>query len=194
MALAAALAADGNRVLVVDANNSHGSGRRGAQPVSEPGLAEVLAGELDWSDVVRAVPLASGDFFAIGRGRMSSGGGESFSSRRFAEFLAEARTAYSFVLIDAPSMARAADALLMSAYSELSLVVLRIKNSRRSLAYEHLARLSATAECALVINAPDATTSEADHSYTAWVTVPRVPARNREVSGVTALSRSEEAS
>jgi uncharacterized protein involved in exopolysaccharide biosynthesis/Mrp family chromosome partitioning ATPase len=189
LALAATLAAEGNRVLVVGADPNE-------NPTPAPGLAEILSGECNWTDVGRVVPLPEGEFVAIPPGKLDAMSKERFSSLKLAEFLAEARMTYSFVLIDVPSMSEASDALLVAAYADLALVVLRLRRSRRHFAEEHLARLAATAECGIVINDPERAVLDGHSAVAVWVPpIPLTHLKERSLHpkarGVTVLRRPE---
>lgn len=189
-ALAATLAAEGNRVLVVGADASRTAGER------EPGLAEILSGECHFSDVEKLIALPEGAFSQISVGNMDTMAHDHFSSTKLAEFLAEARMTYSFILLDAPSMTEAADALLMSAYVDLALVIVRLHHSHRRNADEQLARLAANTQCALVINDPDSRAVDPRGTVAVWM--PRTPAQASKGRGssvrtgaVTVLRRPE---
>ena len=189
LALAATLAAEGNRVLVVGADGPHSA--------DEPGLAEILSGQCHFSDVEKVIALPEGAFTAISVGNMDTMARDHYSSSKLAEFLAEARMTYSFILIDAPSMAEAADALLLSAYADLALVLVRLHHSHRRDADEHLARLAANTQCALVINDPDSRAVDPRGTVAVWMPgAPQHHARARGSSpkgtgAVTVLRRPE---
>jgi uncharacterized protein involved in exopolysaccharide biosynthesis/Mrp family chromosome partitioning ATPase len=177
LGLAATLAAEGNRVLVVSADNYDRNSL-------EPGLSEILSGECHWSDVGKIVAMADGEFVSIGAGSPDVVLAEHFSSLKLAEFLAEARLTYSFILIDAPNMSGASQALLMAAYADLALVVLRLHQSRRHLAEEHIARLCATTECGLVINDPKSASIDDHGAIAVWLpSVPLSAAKSRPAPG-----------
>ncbi len=186
--LAATLAAEGNQVLVIDADGHSVPG--GPVPRRPgPGLAEVLSGQALFQNVVNMVPVPNSEFFSLGPGDASASAEECFSSMRLAAFLAEARSAYSFILIDAPSMSRASDALLMSAYADLVLVVLRLGNSRRALALEHMSRLVATTESAIVINTPEAASADLHGRTAVWIPVQPPASDKSQAAPVTVLRR-----
>ncbi|MGC4089023.1 MAG: GNVR domain-containing protein [Polyangiaceae bacterium] len=180
-ALAATLAAEGNRVLVIGTEPSPAR-------QAEPGLSEVLSGQQHFNDVGKVVANESGEFVSIGGGLFDALAAERLPAHRFAEFLAEARLTYNFILIDAPSLARASEALLVASYADLALVVVRLRHSRRHLAEEHLARLCATSECGLVVNDPSATTLDDRSAIAIWA--PAVP-HVADHSGVTLLHWTE---
>jgi tyrosine-protein kinase Etk/Wzc len=178
LALAAMLAADGKRVLVVDADFRKRN--QAVPPDARFGLREVLSGESTWVDAVCTVPTAAGVFYVLG-----SGGGaaaELLSSPRMAELLKDARSRCDFVLLDAPSFPLAADALVLAQLSDVVLSVFRLQNSSRKLALEHMRGLSAVAPAyALVVN--DVGTSSAlgkpERKSFAWRPQPS-PASSKE--------------
>ena len=147
--LAAVLAADGRDVLVVDADLRKGEWR--VPEPSEQGLRAVLNGERDWCDVVRRVSLPLGGFTTLEAG--GSVEPEVLSSDRMLHFLREARLSYDFVLIDSASFPLFSDALVMSLATDWVLSVIRLENTPRKLALEHVRRLSSSAPAhAVVIN------------------------------------------
>jgi tyrosine-protein kinase Etk/Wzc len=157
---AATLAAEGKRVLVVDAdfrNPTHHAlvGRPGNE-----GMRDILMGDAIWQDLVWPVSLTSGDFHAIAAGQMAPA--ELLSSDRMTLFLAEARTQYDYVLLDAPSFPQIADALLLASVSDQVLTVVRLQNTLRKTLHEHVRRMSDFARgYALIINDSDAAMSRA---------------------------------
>ncbi|HYQ40689.1 MAG TPA: GNVR domain-containing protein, partial [Polyangiaceae bacterium] len=106
--LAAALAADGRSVLLIDADL-----RQSAEPIdvndpAEPGLRGVLTGEYTWHDVGLRVSEPANGFC-----RVPSGGTappELLSSQRMTDLLNEARERFDFILIDSPSFPTYSDA------------------------------------------------------------------------------------
>jgi tyrosine-protein kinase Etk/Wzc len=140
MALAAVLAADGKRVLVIDADL-----RKPNHPPasSAPGLCDLLAGDCSWNEVVHEVTLAAGGFDAIGSGGIGSA--ELLSSGGMTDVLDRARRDYDFVLVDAASFPRASDALVLAALVDCVLGVFRLESTSRKAAQEHLRDLTPSA-------------------------------------------------
>ncbi|HVT08392.1 MAG TPA: polysaccharide biosynthesis tyrosine autokinase [Polyangia bacterium] len=144
LSLAAALAADRKQVLVVEADMHRPSHFRlfGAPP--EPGLSAVLTRQVTWKAAVRVVETAYGTFDAIPAGEIPPSPAELLSSPVFGALLAHAKTAYDYVLVDAPPFPLVSDALVISMYVDRVLSVVRLSNTPRRLAEEHLTRFSAS--------------------------------------------------
>jgi tyrosine-protein kinase Etk/Wzc len=156
LALAATLAADNKRVLVIDSDMHKPSHHSVLGLWQEPGLSNVLSGKSHWREVINSVPLARGELHAIPAGEGLPGTSEWFSSLHVANFFADVRRYYDFILLDSPSFPLVSDALMMSTHADRVLSVIRVRNTRRTLAEEHVSRLSSLAPCALVINDAEA--------------------------------------
>jgi Mrp family chromosome partitioning ATPase/uncharacterized protein involved in exopolysaccharide biosynthesis len=138
LSLASLLAADGKRVLVIDAD------LRRSEPTywqTEPvegaaGLQEVLRGEVEWSSVVRSVKTEAGQFYVLASGGLAPA--ELLSSKRMSDLLDDARKRCDFVLVVAPTFPAVADALVIAALVDSALTVLRLGCTDRKAASEHL--------------------------------------------------------
>jgi len=150
LSLAALLAADRQRVLVVDADLRKAN-HPGAEVAGTPGLRDIALGKASWGDALRRVPTARGEFYVIGSG--GRGPSELLSYPAVAEFLAEARTQFDFVLLDAASFPETSDALVLATHADAALSVLRLHNTSRKAASEHSSALSnAVPAHAVVLN------------------------------------------
>ncbi len=138
LGLAAMLAADGKRVLVIDAdlrgdNQARLFDETHPQPV---GLREVLRGEEEWESAVLPMKAAAGHFYVLPAGGTAPA--ELLSSRRMVELIADARQRCDFVIIDAPAFPEVSDALVLSSLVDATLSVIRLGNTPRRTALEHL--------------------------------------------------------
>jgi tyrosine-protein kinase Etk/Wzc len=153
LALAAALAGDGKRVVLIDAdlrkpNQPPPPGPRDAQI---PGLGDVLRGQSAWNEALRQVRVPFGQFYSIAAG--SDTAPELLSSDYMNDLLAQLRHHCDFVLVDAPSFPSAADAMVLSPTADGVLSVLRLENTSRKAALEHLRGLTLSAKSfAIVLN------------------------------------------
>jgi tyrosine-protein kinase Etk/Wzc len=149
--LAAVLAADGRSVLVVDADLRKDTWYSMHDDENAVGLCAVLTGRSSFQEVVREVALPSGGFHMLEAG--GSVRPELLTSDRMIRFLREARESYDFVLIDSPSFPFVSDALVLSGMADWVLSVLRLENTPRKLAVEHVRRLTGSSlSYAVVIN------------------------------------------
>jgi len=162
LSLAAVLAANGQRVLVVDADLRQQTHHVLSGRAPEADLRTMLNGQAQWRDVVRRVPVAVGAFDSIVAGGMAPV--ELLSNARMIRFLAEARANYDFVLLDTPSYPLVSDALVLTDTADCVLSVLRMEHTPRKLAAEHVFKLSSRAEAyALVLN--DSSSEMANRGY-----------------------------
>ncbi len=99
---AATLAAAGNRVLLVDCDLRRGNIHGYFQTPREPGLTEVLAGQIHWSDVVHDTPVPT--LKIISTGKLPGNPGELLISPAMEEFVKEAREEYDHILFDCPPL------------------------------------------------------------------------------------------
>ena len=157
ISLAAALATDGKRVLVVEADMRKPS--LGALlPVSRAGdLAELLTGAQSWFDAVTTVAVGSRAFDVIAAHDVRSDSSELLSSARFTDVLDYARATYDFVLIDSPPFPLLSDALILARQAGRLISVLRLGNTTRHAAERHLQGLALiAARHGVIVNDADA--------------------------------------
>jgi Mrp family chromosome partitioning ATPase len=151
LALAAMLAADGKRVLLIDADLRKANQSSYLHPADAPaqGLADVLRGEEGWGNVVTPIKVGVGQFYTLASG--GTGPAELLSSKRMAELMEDVRKRCDFVLLDAPSFPAASDALVLSELVDTVLSVIRVGNTPRKVALEHLRALSGGAAAPVVV-------------------------------------------
>jgi tyrosine-protein kinase Etk/Wzc len=145
LALAAALAADGKRVVLIDTdlrkpNQPPPPGPRDAEI---PGLGDVLRGQHAWNEALRQVRVPFGQFYSIAAG--GSTAPELLSSPNMSELLGQLRQHCDFVLLDAPTFPAASDAMVLAPSADGVLSVLRLDNTARKAALDHLRGLTMSA-------------------------------------------------
>lgn len=146
LAMAAALAADGKRVVLVDADLRSADNQPpppGPRDSAVPGLADVLLGQRAWNEALRPVKVPFGQFYSVAAGLGAAP--ELLSSQGMLDFLGEVRRHCDFVLLDAPSFPVAADALVLSPHVDGVLSVIRLENTSRQAALDHLRGLTLSA-------------------------------------------------
>ena len=166
LSLAALLAADGKSVLVVDADLRKPSHHLWTGTPSDRGLRNVLSGQSSWLDVVHPVSLPYAEFFSIGAGR--TGPSELLSGERMRRFLSEVRGRFDFILLDVASFPLLSDALALAQEAHCVLSVIRLQNTPRRVASEHLRTLNAIAPLhGVILNGADPAQS---YGYTVYTT------------------------
>lgn len=144
LALAALLAADGKRVVVIDAHlrKPHAPYLYGSLD-GETGLCAVLRGEAEWTSALELVKSELGQFYfmpAAGPAPV-----ELLSSKAMSSLLDETRKRCDFVLLDAPTFPAVSDALVLATQVDGVMSVLRPGHTERRAATEHLRALQAAA-------------------------------------------------
>jgi Mrp family chromosome partitioning ATPase len=169
LALAALLAADGKRVLVIDADlrRANLDLLLSAEEAGPPGLREVLRGEQAWMDALVTVQSEGGAFYLLPSGGEAPV--ELLSTPRMSQLLDETRKRCDYVLLDAPSFPAVSDALVLARMTDSVLSVVRIGNSDRALTYGHVRGLASEAaqHTVLLNDLGQATSTRADESRSA---------------------------
>ncbi|MET0410614.1 MAG: GNVR domain-containing protein [Polyangiaceae bacterium] len=151
LALAALLAADGRRVLLLDADLRQPIHHVLLGSTTERDLGSVLGGKSRLRDAVWQARLPAGQCHAVGALKPLSV--ELLTGDGMRRLLAEARASYDFVIVDAPSLPAVSDAVVLAAQVDCVLSVVRTHHTERRLADEHIERLHPLTEVhGLVLN------------------------------------------
>ena len=126
--LAITIAQDGRRVLMVDADLRKPSVHNRLGLKREPGLSEILVGNVKWQEVVQTVPdLMLGklgfdqilnapgidNLSVITSGHLPLNPSEFFNSQRIMDLITELEESYDLVIFDCPPILPVADAVLI---------------------------------------------------------------------------------
>jgi uncharacterized protein involved in exopolysaccharide biosynthesis/Mrp family chromosome partitioning ATPase len=140
LSLAAMLAADNRRVLVIDADIRKPSHHELLGVTQEPGLPDlIMQTNGSRKDAIRTMCLSVGWFDSISAGVGANA--ELLSESSFSSFLVSARSRYDFIVLDAPSYPFVSDPLVLAPLSDFVLSVVRLGSTSRKLAEEHVAGL-----------------------------------------------------
>ncbi|HXJ23393.1 MAG TPA: hypothetical protein VMT03_24480 [Polyangia bacterium] len=165
LSLAVALVADGKRVMVIEGDMHRPSHHRLFKQSPDVGLSSLPRR----SDIVRTVSTCVGNFDAITAGSPSGqAAAELLSRREVGNLIAFARQNYDFVLVDSPPFPLLSDALILSRYVDGVVSIIRLQNTRRRAAEEHIRRFLANPvlEYGLVVNGIDDVHSK-EYGYSA---------------------------
>lgn len=161
LSLAWILAADGKKVLVVDADLRKPSHFAIAQlsagsvdddhQTTTRDLRAALNGECSWYEAARPIEGTRRSIYSIGVDQPAPA--ELLSSHNLEPFLREARRDCDYVIIDSPSFPLVSDALLMAPTADVVLSVMRPEHTPRKLANAHMRRLSSASNVyAILVN------------------------------------------
>lgn len=118
------LAADQQRVIVVDADMRKGHLHRYFRVKQAPGLSEVLSGQESAEAVIRRDPLGNGvDFVASGHYPPSAF--DLVSGNAFADVVGDYASAYDLVIIDVPPILTVAEGLVISRLATANFLVVK---------------------------------------------------------------------
>lgn len=117
------LALAGNRVLIVDADLRRGNINGFFNLERDQGLAEVLAGEVHWLDVIKdtSVPQLK----LLTTGKLPGNPGELLIGPITAQLIVEARRHYDFVVFDCPPLTAIDDTFALASHADGMLFVVR---------------------------------------------------------------------
>jgi tyrosine-protein kinase Etk/Wzc len=121
--LAVVMAQAGRRVLLVDGDLRKPTGHKKFGTAREPGLVQHLFsdGPLD----LDALPQPADDLWLLPAGRIAPNPSELLGSKRMREVLDDVRNRFDLIVIDAPPVLAATDAVLLSTQADATLVVCR---------------------------------------------------------------------
>lgn len=139
-ALARALGAAGQRVLVIDGDLRRPGQNRLFGVPNGLGLADFLAGEAALADAVATTSLANVSLLSVGA--VQGDPGALLASPRLRDLIAEAEAQFDVVLIDAPPLIGLGDPLLLASVAERQLLVLRAEATRAAEAQAAVMRMA----------------------------------------------------
>lgn len=170
LSLAWVLAADGQRVLIVDTDVRNPLHALAAEaPPENMDLGAVLNGECSWQ--AAALPVKGAPQSIMVLGARSPGPAELLSGANLRRFLNQARKDCDYIILDSPSYPLVSDALVMAQASDVTLSVIRLNHTPRKLTSEHVSRISVSSNTySLVVNDAESSSAYGELSQLAVAT------------------------
>jgi capsular exopolysaccharide synthesis family protein len=137
--LAIALAQDGHKILVIDADLRKGSCHTRLGITNHKGLSNVLTGNLTLEEAVR--PTSVNGLSLLSRGICPPNPTDLLGSQKMRQLLSELRDSFSFILIDSPPAIAVSDAAVLSVMSDGVLLVFHGRKTTKALARQAMERL-----------------------------------------------------
>ena len=109
--LAASLARGWKRTLVIDGDLRHPAAHKLFDAPSEPGLAEVLRGEVEPADAIRATPFSR--LWVLPAGNGDAHAIQALAQENVGSLFEQLKQQYDFILIDSPPVLPVTDTLLL---------------------------------------------------------------------------------
>jgi len=132
--LAIAMAQAGQRILLIDGDFRRPMQHRVFEIPDNVGLSSTLAGRTPLNDAIK--PTTTPNLHLLPCGPLPPNPSEMLNSAVFAELLKQLSTRYEHIIIDSPPVMPVADARILGAICDVTLLVLRAEKSTRKLA-EH---------------------------------------------------------
>lgn len=128
--LAVALAQAGKRTLLLDCDLRRPVIHKIFGLLNTRGLVNILTGERNLSEVQQELPTSL--LWVVTSGTLPPNPAELLGSRRFAEFLHQARQDFDYVLLDTPPLGAVSDPIILATQSDGTLLILDAQRTRKS--------------------------------------------------------------
>ncbi len=137
--LGIALAQDGHRVLVIDADLRRGCCHAHLRIWNRDGLSNVLAGNLSLQQAIKKTTVER--LSLLSRGICPPNPSALLGSQMMRRLLDEIRESYDFILIDSPPAIAVSDAAILSVFADGVLLVFHAKRTTEAAARQAIERL-----------------------------------------------------
>ena len=132
--IAIAMAMAGQRTLILDCDFRRPTQHKVFETKHETGLSSVIVGKSDLHAAIQ--PTATKDLFVLPCGPVPPNPSELLNSQAFSDILDKLAAEFDHVIIDSPPVMAVADARILAASADLTILVLRAEKSTRK-ASEH---------------------------------------------------------
>ncbi len=130
MNCAIALAQQGRRVLLIDADLRRGRIGRELGIATDVGLSEVITGGAKWEDVAKEVEKVP-NLLVLPSGIRPPNPAELLGSTQMSDLVSQVRGSFDHIVIDTPPTLAVTDALLLAQSADIVLLVVRCQRSLR---------------------------------------------------------------
>jgi succinoglycan biosynthesis transport protein ExoP len=141
LSLAASAAAAGHQTIIIDLDLRHPSVRPATgQPLTAPGIVELVTGDARFEDVVYADPVQPNlDMITVRRNPINPC--DVIASKQMAQLIAKLRTKYQLIVLDMPPILGITDAKIGMHLADAVLFVVRWGKTRTEVAENGIAAL-----------------------------------------------------
>ena len=139
LGLATSAANSSLKVLLIDADLRNPSASRFLKLDKEPGLVELLLGEVNANDVVRF--YQPGQFWSLNSGGRTQNPPDLLGSERMKALINSFANAFDYILVDTPPLGPVIDPLIVSQLVEKVLYVIRWSDTPREIVEQSIKKL-----------------------------------------------------
>jgi polysaccharide biosynthesis transport protein len=161
--LAIAMAQDGHRVLVIDADLRKGCCHARLGISNHDGLSNVLAGKLSLQQALKKTNVEG--LTLLSRGITPPNPSDLLGSQMMRRVLDEIRESYDFILIDSPPAIAVSDAAILSVFADGVLFVFHAKKTTAAAARQAVERLDSVRATCLGVVLNGINLDNPDYSY-----------------------------
>jgi capsular exopolysaccharide synthesis family protein len=138
--LAASLAQIGHRTLLIDGDLRNPTAHSVFELPSQPGLSDILRGELELEETIRATPIDS--LWMIPAGRWDRQTAKALAQERIGDIFRRLREQFDFILVDSSPVLPVTDPLLIGQHADAVLLSVLCGISRMAHVHEAYQRLT----------------------------------------------------
>jgi capsular exopolysaccharide synthesis family protein len=137
----ASLARAWRKTLLIDCDLRNPAAHQLFDLPLEPGLSEILRGEVELDDVVRPTPISR--LWLMPAGKWDSHAVQALAQEQMRDFFGRLKDQYDFIIVDACPVLAVADSLLIGQHTDAALLSIMRDVSRMPTVYAAQQRLSA---------------------------------------------------
>jgi len=149
LSLAASAATSGLKVLLIDADLRHPSATRFLNMHKDPGLVDLLLGQVNAQDVIRFHEQAG--YWALAAGNKTQNPTDLLGSERMRSMVASCKQTFDLVVIDTPPAGPVIDPVVVSQLSDKIVLVVRWASTAREMVKQCAQQLSGHRKIAGVV-------------------------------------------
>jgi succinoglycan biosynthesis transport protein ExoP len=141
LSLAASAANSGHKVLFIDADLRRPSASRLLSLQKEPGLVDLLLGEITQNEAIRFHEI--GGYWSLSAGNKTQNPSDLLGSERMRSIVAACKQTFDLVVIDTPPAGPVVDPMVLSQLSDAIVLVVRWASTAREMVKSSVQQLSA---------------------------------------------------